>query len=156
MPESVAAIRKVQAAIMAAVALVRPDLSGYADRTTAEPLSDGEWPGYIIRYEVKFNLSPELGQFFNDALFTFEVQSGNAAGAPLDHINQQAVTDISNALQADPTLGGMLEDIQPIGSDNSQPDSADVGSAVLQVRATYYTLVRNHEVIVGHGGQLFP
>ena len=156
MPEPVAAVRKVQAAIMGAIAVVRSDLTGYADRSTAEPLSDGEWPGYVIRYEVKFNLSPELGQFFNDALFTFEVQSGNTAGASLDQINQQAITDISNALQADPTLGGMLEDIQPVGSDNSQPDSADVGSAVLQVRATYYTLVRNHEGIVGHGGPLFP
>ena len=69
MPEPVAAVRKVQAAIMGAIAVVRSDLTGYADRSTAEPLSDGEWPGYVIRYEVKFNLSPELGQFFNDALY---------------------------------------------------------------------------------------
>lgn len=155
MPEPVAAIRKVQAAIMAAIALARPALPGYADRTAAEPLSEGEWPGYLIRYEVKFNLSPEMGQYFNDALFTFEVQSGNATDAPLDLTNQQAITDINNALQADPTLDGMVEDIQPIGSDNSQPDSADVGSAVLQVRVTYYTLIRDHSTIVGFGGLLF-
>ena len=142
--------------MMAAIQLVRPDLQGFADRTTAEPLSEGEWPGYTVRYEVKFNLSPEMGQFFNDALFTFECISGNAGGATLDQINQRAVTDINDALQADITLGGMLDDLQPLGSDNSQPDSADVGSAVLQVRATYFTLIRDHSTIVGHGGVLFP
>ena len=99
MPEPVAAVRKVQAAIMGAIAVVRSDLTGYADRSTAEPLSDGEWPGYVIRYEVKFNLSPELGQFFNDALFTFEVQSGNTAGASLDQINQQAINAINAQVQ---------------------------------------------------------
>ncbi|BBD98047.1 hypothetical protein SAMIE_1015480 [Sphingobium amiense] len=155
MPETLAAIRKVEAALMEAIAVRRPDLQGFADRSTAEPLSEGEWPGYSVRHEVKFNLSPEMGQFFNDALFTFEVQSGNTTDATLDQINQLAVSDINDALQADPTLGGMVEDVEPIGSDSSQPESADVGSAVLQVRVTYYTLIRSHSTIVGHGGQLF-
>jgi hypothetical protein len=150
------AVRKVQAAMIAAIAARRPDLNGFPDRTPGEPLSEGEWPGYVIRYEVRFRLAPDGGQYFNEAQFTFECQSSNAPGEPLDHINQQSVTDINNALQADPSLGGMLEDIQPLGSDNSQPESPDVGSAILQVMATYYTLIHDHSTIVGVSGQLFP
>lgn len=155
MPEPVAAIRKVGARMMEAVADLVPELQGFIDRTAAEPLGEAEMPGYLLRYEVKFSLSAEMSQYFNDALFTFEVASGPDATPTIDQFNQRAIAQINDALQADPTLGGMVEDIQPIGSDNSQPDSADVGSAVLQVRVTYYTLIRDHSTIVGFGGLLF-
>ena len=150
------AIRKVVERAVAAIALVSPELQGFIDRTPGEPLSEGEWPGYLLRYEVRFSLSPELGQYQNEALLTFECQSGNASGATLDQTNQRSVTSINDALQADPTLGGMVEDIQPVGSDNSQPESPDVGAAILQARVTFYTLIHDHSTIVGVGGQLFP
>ncbi|EQA97280.1 hypothetical protein [Sphingobium sp. HDIP04] len=155
-----AAVRKVQAAMIAAIAVevaaAGRALHAFPDRTAAEPLSEGEWPGYMIRYEVKFGLAPDGGQYFNQATFTFECQSGNTVDGSFDKINQQSITDISNALQADASLGGLLEDIQPIGSDVTQSESSDVGSAVLQVVASYYTLIHDHSTIVGVGGQLFP
>lgn len=156
MPDPVSAIRKVAEAAMAAIHQVRQDLQGFVDRTAAEPLGNAELPGYLLRYEVKFSLSAEMSQYFNDALLTFEVVSEDTDTITMDQFNQLAIAQINDALQADPTLGGMVEDILPIGSDNSQADTADVGSAVLQVRVTFYTLIRNHSTIVGHGGVLFP
>lgn len=153
---AVPAIRKIAAAMMQAIATARPDLHGFIDRSQAEPLNEGQWPGYVLRYEVKWSLAPDLGQYYHTATMSFECQSGNSAGATLDLTNQRSVADIHNALMADPSLGGRLDDLQPIGSDQTQPESADVGSAVLQMQATYYTLIHDINVIVGVGGQQFP
>ena len=151
-----AAGRKVAAAMMAAIAVKDAALQGFIDRTPGEPLGEGEWPGYLVRYEVRFRIAPDGGQYFNEAQFTFECQCGNTADGTMDQVNQRSVTAINDALQADPSLGGMLEDIMPLGSDNSQSESPDVSSAILQVTATYYTLIHDHSTIVGVGGQIFP
>lgn len=153
---AVPAVRKVLGAMVAAIAIACPDLRGFTDRAQDEPLSEGEWPGYVVRYDAKWHLAPEGGQYYHTATFNFECQSGNAGGAALDLINQRSVAAIHNVLMADPSLGGMLHDLQPVGADQSQAESSDVGSAILQVVANYYTLISDISVIVGVGGQNFP
>jgi len=156
MSDRTPALRKIQTAFMELVASVRPDLRGFADRSDAEPLTDSERPGYIIRIpRFTFDIAPENNQTYCRATISLDLQSGGEAGETIDEVNQRSIADIIAALGNDRTLGGRLQEMQESAASGSELDGADVGTAILDIDISFFTPRGDFYTIVGHGGVHF-
>lgn len=76
-------------------------------------------------------------------------------GATVPAIAGAALTHCRNALLADYTLGGMLQDLLPIDLAPGDGQRRDAGAISIQFRAEYLTDREDAFIILGHAGRTF-
>jgi hypothetical protein len=126
----------------------------FVDRPDAEPFDEADYPAINIRaVTVQFDAAPDgQWQTMHRAKFQLDCISGREVGEAIDLINQRAVADIIAALHADRTLGGRLQDLNEIAVSGSELDGADIGSALLEIEALFFTPRGDFYTIVGQAG----
>lgn len=142
------------------LAAVMGQIEGYQvflDRSDAEPLEEDERPAINIRVvSVSFDAAPEgIWQTWHRAIIQFDCLSNGSAVETIDLANQRAIALIIELIHGDRSLGGRLQDIIEQDVSGSELDGADVGTAILQVEAWFFTPRGDHFTIVGVGGQTF-
>jgi hypothetical protein len=136
------------------------EIDGYqvfVDRSDAESLTEEEQPAINLRVvSVSLDAAPEgLWMTWHRAIIQFDCMSSGSVEETIDLANQRAIALIIEALHADRSLGGRLQDIIEQDVSGSEMDGADVGTAILQVEAWFFTPRGDHFTIVGVGGQHF-
>lgn len=156
MPAPTPAIRKVLDALVARVAVQRPDLMQFIDRSIEDPLADGEWPGVIWRVTgVRMTPFEQQGQTRVDGVIQAECQSGALTGGSIDLVNQTTIADIVAAIHSDRTLGGRMQDMEESSATPTDPLGADAGGAILDIEFIFFTPRGDLYTIVGQGGATF-
>lgn len=149
---------KILTEILTRLQAADPARHWFIDRADTDPLTEAELPGIAIRLlNDDFGPSEEHGQDRHRATIQFDCQSGLDTGLTIDAVNRESIAIIVETLWDDgnPTLGGRLESIEPDYADASEQSVPDVGWAVLQCTATFYTPRGDWRTIVSAAGVTF-
>lgn len=150
------AVEKVRDAIAAIVTVALPGFTVAAGRTDQDNIDDKDLPAVMIAVlSGNSGDGPQQGQLIHSPTIQFDCIAENSATLTIDQVNQRAMARIVRALHADPTLGGMVEDLVIVASDPSEQSAPDAGWAVLQMTTTYYTPSGDLFTIVGQSGEIF-
>ena len=128
------------------------------DRSDAEPLHEGEWPAASVRVpSVQFEPGGQETyglryQILHRATFHIDCQSGSKVGETINEVNQQTIASIIGVIAPDPTMGGMVESMEPQAMSGSELDGADIGCAILEIQVVFYTPSDDLFTLVGMNG----
>lgn len=153
-----AATTKIVAAVRAKCAAAMPTITWLENRSDQEPIGPEFGTAVNIRL-VNVQTRPFEGQAQQAYAGTLQFDC-YAEATPLlsiDEVNQATHAGIVAALwdDGDPTLDGMVDDLEPSESDPSEQDLADAGWAPLMFRVEWFTRRGDAVMIVGRGGVLF-
>lgn len=147
----VAAVRTKCAAAMTGVTFVE-------DISEVESLPDDFTKAVNVRL-LNIQTRPFEGQSMQaySGTLQFDCYAKASTTLSIDEINQETHAGIIAALwdDGDPTLDGMVDDLEPSESDPSEQDLADAGWAPLMFRVDWFTRRGDAVMIVGRGGVLF-
>ena len=152
------AIAKVEGALAAQLA-AWPALADYTVLTDqsediALPSDQDKTIGvFTVAYEV--DQADEQHQTIHRATIEFEAISRTQSVGTISRANHTVIAHIVGALASDRTVGGRLLDIQEVDVAPAGANGKDVGSASLQVVATFFTPRDDWFVILGQSGQQF-
>lgn len=153
-----AATSKIVAAVRAVLATAMPTVTLVSNVPEVESLPRGFGSAVNIRL-VNVQTRPFEGQSQQAYSATLILESYAEASTTqtIDEINQATHAGIIAALwnDGDPTLDGMVDDLEPTESDISEYDLADAGWAPLMFRVEWFTRRGDAAMIVGRGGVLF-
>lgn len=150
------AIRKVQNAIKTMAESIS-GITVFVDRDDDDPVPQSQRPAVEIRIvSVQFEFAPD-GQWqdLHRALIRFDCMSGQSVGETIDYTNQKTVANIMAKIAADRTLGGMLQSFEAQAVSGSEADGADVGCAIFETEAVFFTPRGDFFTIVGQAGVHF-
>lgn len=155
-PTPTPSFRKVQNALVQ----LWEDIDGlnlFVDRADSEPLDESERPGAVIRIvNVVLGPGPDgLWMTMHRATIQVDCQSGNAAGETIDYRNQVTIAEMVARLHADRSLGGLLQSLEEQAMSGSEADGADVGTAIFELEAVWFTPRGDFYTIVGQAGATF-
>lgn len=153
-----AATSKIVAAVREALETAMPTVTLVSNVPEVESLPRGFGSAVNIRL-VNVQTRPFEGQSQQaySATLILECYAEASTTQTIDEINQATHAGIIAALwnDGDPTLDGMVDDLEPTESDLSEYDLADAGWAPLMFRVEWFTRRGDAAMIVGRGGVLF-
>lgn len=152
------ATTKIVEAVSAKCATAMPDVIWNENRSDQEPLE----PEFEAAVNIRLvNIQTNPFEMSSQQQFTgtlqFDCYANATATKTIDQINQETHAGIIAALwdDGDPTLDGMVNDLEPSEADPSEQDVADAGWAPLLFRVEWFTRRGDAVMIVGRGGVLF-
>lgn len=152
------AISKVEDALAFLIAAY-PDLSDWqiiTDQSVDQAL-EGEDARQIQIYTTAYTQqqADEQGQTLHTATIEFACVCGDPTVGIIGRANHAAIANIIAAIDADRTLSGRLLDLQEQDVAGAAANGKSVGTASLQMTATFFTSRSNWFQIIGQGGQIF-
>jgi hypothetical protein len=152
------ATTKIVNAVSAKCALAMVDIDFTANRPEVDAPSPGFGRAVNIRL-VNVSMRPFEGQSMMQCTGTlqFDCYAEATDTKTIDVVNQETHAGIIAALwdDGDPTLDGMVDDLEPSDSDPSEQDIADAGWSPIQFAVTWFTPRGNAAVIIGRNGVQF-
>jgi hypothetical protein len=148
------AIRKVVVAMAAQLAAAVPGLTFIIDRAPSEAVAREETPCCLVQFTGE-QITP-LDQSTSVHVATIDLEiCVRAAATGIQERLAILIADAMGALQADRTIGGLVQDIEEQSVTSDSVGRPDVNSAALALNVTYLTPRGNFFTVLGQSA-VFP
>ena len=122
------------------------------DRASNEPVADSEIPAVVVNPGDQSYFEFDLSTTGHNAEFGLDIYERKTLAKSISRMQQDTIALIVAALAADPTLGGMVQTMEPQNASSPDGNSADIGSVTLTIRIDYFTPRGDFNTIIGQSG----
>lgn len=149
------ALTKLQTALVTLIESIPGEYQCHPNRETDEPLQESERPAYVPRI-VECTFDTQLGGGMMDWRIVIDVDmlDNSEAGDTITNKLAVMLSLFIAALNADPTLGGLVGEIVPRSFTASSDSVPDLGCATLTLEAVLLTPEGDFNTVMGASGPI--
>ena len=122
------------------------------DRASNEPVAASEIPAVVINPGDQAYAEFDLSTTEHTAEFGLDIYEQKTLAKSISRNQQDTIALIVAALQANRTLGGMVQTMEEQAVSSPDGNAPDVGAVTLTIRIVYFTPRGDFNTIIGQSG----